>query len=81
MHVGLRLSCVGPSSARTSPKRVTPKTLSITRGSAPTDFDELFASLEADSPHALEAVHDMANMPLEAEPQRVRDELDAVRAK
>jgi hypothetical protein len=37
--------------------------------------------LEADSPHALEAVHDMANMPLEAEPQRVRDELDAVRAK
>jgi len=50
------------------------------RGPAPTDFDALFAPLEADSPGALDAVQDVANMPLEAEPQRVRDELEAVRA-
>lgn len=50
------------------------------RGPAPTDFDGLFAQLEADSPDAIDAVHDMANMPLEAEPQRVRGELEAVRA-
>jgi len=51
-----------------------------TRGPAPTDFDGLFDPLEADPPDALDGVHDMANMPLEAEPQRVRDELEAVRA-
>jgi uncharacterized protein YbjT (DUF2867 family) len=50
------------------------------KGPAPTDFDGLFAPLEADLPDALDAVHDMANMPFEAEPQRVREELEAMRA-
>jgi len=50
------------------------------KGSEPKDFDALFAPLEADPPRALDAVRDMANMPLEDEPQRVRDDLDAVRA-
>lgn len=49
-------------------------------GPAPDDFDTLFAPLDADPPGALDAVHDMANMPLDDEPQRVRDDLDAVRA-
>jgi uncharacterized protein YbjT (DUF2867 family) len=49
-------------------------------GSAPTDFDALFAPLDADPPAALDAVHDLANQPLEEEPQRVRDDLNALRA-
>jgi uncharacterized protein YbjT (DUF2867 family) len=48
------------------------------KGPAPRDFDALFAPLDADPPGALDAVRDMANMPLEDEPQRVRDELEAV---
>jgi uncharacterized protein YbjT (DUF2867 family) len=48
-------------------------------GPAPDDFDALFAPLDADPQGALDGVHDMANMPLEDEPQRVRDDLDAVR--
>jgi hypothetical protein len=35
--------------------------------------------LDADPPDALDAVDDIANMPLEQEPQRVRDDLDAVK--
>jgi uncharacterized protein YbjT (DUF2867 family) len=50
------------------------------KGPAPKDFDALFAPLDADPPDALDAVGDMANMPLEDEPQRVRADLDAVRA-
>ena len=49
------------------------------RGDAPSDFDALFAPLDADPPGALDGVHDAANLPLEKEPQRVRDDLDAVR--
>ena len=49
------------------------------RGEAPSNFDALFAPLDADPPGALDGVHDAANMPLEKEPQRVRDDLDAVR--
>jgi uncharacterized protein YbjT (DUF2867 family) len=48
------------------------------RGDAPSDFDALFAPLDADSPGALDGVHDAANMPLDKEPQRVRDDLNAV---
>jgi NAD(P)-dependent dehydrogenase (short-subunit alcohol dehydrogenase family) len=36
--------------------------------------------VDADPPGALDAVHDMANMPLEDEPRRVRDDLESVRA-
>jgi len=50
------------------------------RGTAPEDFDALFAPLTPDPSDALDAVRDMANMPLEDEPQRVRADLDAVRA-
>lgn len=48
------------------------------KGPAPQDFDALFARLDADPPGTLDAVHDTANMPLEDEPQRVRDDLNAV---
>ena len=47
-------------------------------GAAPADFGALFGGLEADPPGALDGVRDMANMPLDGEPPRVRDDLDAV---
>ena len=50
------------------------------KGPEPKDFDALFAPLESDPPRALDAVRDVANMPLEDEPQRVRDDLNAVLA-
>ncbi len=49
------------------------------KGPAPSDFESLFAPLEADAPGALDGVHDMSNMPLKEEPQRVRADLAAVR--
>jgi uncharacterized protein YbjT (DUF2867 family) len=49
-------------------------------GPPPKDFDALFAPLEADPEGSLDGVHDMANMPINEEPQRVRDDLNAVRA-
>lgn len=48
-------------------------------GAAPDDLAPLFAALEPDTPGALDAVQDEANMPLDGEPQRVRDDLDAIR--
>jgi hypothetical protein len=48
-------------------------------GPAPDDLDALFAPLGAEPQGALDGVHDVANMPLEDEPQRVRDDLEAVR--
>lgn len=48
------------------------------KGPAQVDLDALFAALDADAPGALDAVRDIANMPLDQEPQRVRDDLDAV---
>jgi len=53
--------------------------LIATTGAAQENLDALFAALEADAPHSLDAVKDTANMPLENEPQRVRDDLNAVR--
>jgi uncharacterized protein YbjT (DUF2867 family) len=55
--------------------------LVATTGQAPEDFDALFAPLEEDAPGALDGVHDAANMPVGDEPQRVRDDLDAVAAR
>ena len=49
-------------------------------GPAQADLDPLFAALEADPPEALDAIKDMTNMPLEREPQRVRDDLNAAQA-
>ena len=43
--------------------------------------EPLFAALDADSPGELDAVNDLANMPLATEPQQVRDDLDAVRTR
>ena len=50
-------------------------------GPAPADFDALFARLDADPEGALDGVRDLANMPLDEEPQRVRNDLNAVRAR
>lgn len=55
--------------------------LVATAGPAPHDFDALFAALDADPEGALDGVRDMANQPLEDEPKRVRDDLDAVLAR
>lgn len=41
------------------------------------DFDRLFATAEADEPGALDAIHDTANMPLDAEPLAIRETLSA----
>jgi uncharacterized protein YbjT (DUF2867 family) len=49
-------------------------------GPAPDDFDALFAPLAADQQGAVDGLHDIANMPVEDEPQRVRDDLNALRA-
>ena len=52
--------------------------LVATQGPAQHDLEALFAGLDADPPGALDAVHDVANMPLQKEPQRVLDDLDAL---
>ncbi len=52
--------------------------LVATIGPAPEDFDVIFAPLDADPPNTLDGVRDMANMPLEDEPDRVRRDLEAV---
>jgi len=49
------------------------------RGDAQPDDEPLFAALDPDPADALDGVHDPQNMPLDAEPQRVRDDLAAVR--
>jgi uncharacterized protein YbjT (DUF2867 family) len=54
--------------------------LVATAGAAQPDFEPRFAALDADPPGSVDAVHDAANMPSEEEPQRVRDDLDAVSA-
>ena len=51
------------------------------KGSAPEDFDALFAGLDADPQGALDGVRDMGNMALADEPQRVRDDLDVALAR
>ncbi|GAB4083363.1 SDR family oxidoreductase [Modestobacter muralis] len=59
------------------------KTLELVaeHGAPPADLNPLFATLQADPADALDAVLDTDNMPLAAEPNRVRAELDAVRAR
>ena len=53
--------------------------LVATAGVVQPDLEPVFAALDADPPGTLDAVHDVANMPLEKEPQRVRDDLDALK--
>lgn len=55
--------------------------LVATTGPAPANLDALFAPLEKDADGALDGVYDAGNMPLDEEPQRVRDDLDAVVAR
>src|SRR5271169_3978400 len=52
--------------------------LIASKGPAQDDFDALFKSLDLDHQGTLDGVHDIANMLMENEPQRVRDDLDAV---
>jgi uncharacterized protein YbjT (DUF2867 family) len=47
-------------------------------GPRPDDLDAEFARVEADPPGAIDAVQDLPNMPVEEEPQRVRDDLRAL---
>jgi uncharacterized protein YbjT (DUF2867 family) len=54
--------------------------LVATLGPAQQDFEGLFAALDPDPADALDAVHDIANMPLAQEPQQVRNELHAIQA-
>ena len=49
--------------------------LVATNGPAPEDLNALFAPLDPDPQGALDGVHDAPNMPLDHEPQRVRDAL------
>ena len=53
--------------------------LVATEGVVQPDLEPLFAALDADPPGTLDAVHDVANMPQQKEPQRVRDDLDAMK--
>jgi len=53
--------------------------LVATTGAEQDDFEPLFGALDADPPGSLDAVHDTPNMPVDKEPQRVRDDRDAVR--
>jgi len=47
-------------------------------GPATDDFDALFTALDEDPrDDVLDGVRDTANMPVEDEPQRIRDDLDA----
>lgn len=54
--------------------------LVATKGPAPHDLDAEFARLDPDPPGALDAVHDLTNMSLQDEPQRVRHDLDAIKS-
>jgi uncharacterized protein YbjT (DUF2867 family) len=48
------------------------------QGPAQSDLDAEFARLDVDPPGALDAVHDLPNMPLQEEPTRVRHDLETV---
>lgn len=48
------------------------------KGGAQTDLAQVFASLESDDPASLDAIRDADNQPLADEPQRVRDDLEAI---
>jgi uncharacterized protein YbjT (DUF2867 family) len=51
------------------------------KGPAPRDLEPIFTALDGDADAALDAVHDTPNMPLDAEPNRVRDDIDALKAR
>lgn len=47
-------------------------------GPEPDDFDALFAQLDADPRGAIDGAHDLANMPVDAEPPSMRGDLEAM---
>jgi uncharacterized protein YbjT (DUF2867 family) len=49
------------------------------RGSMQEDLDPVFAALDADPAGSLDAVHDIANMAFDSEPERIKEELNAIR--
>lgn len=51
------------------------------RGAAQRDLDPLFAALPADAANEPDAIRDQANMPIDAEPERVLADLAAARAR
>ena len=59
------------------------KTLELVavKGPAQRDLEPLFAALDGDAEDSLDAASDIANQPLDDEPQRVRDDLQAVLAR
>jgi uncharacterized protein YbjT (DUF2867 family) len=52
--------------------------LVATKGPAQEYLDALFEALDPDSSNSLDGVRDMPNQPLEDEPQRVKDDLEAI---
>jgi len=50
-------------------------------GPAPDNIDALFASLSADAEGSLDGVQDLPNMPIEDEPQHVRDDISMLTAR
>ena len=52
--------------------------LIATEGPAQKDLEPLFTGLDGDADDSLDAAKDVANQPLQDEPQRVRDDLQAV---
>lgn len=50
------------------------------RGPAPSDLEPLFASLRSDRPDQLDGVEDVADMPLQDEPEREREDIETARA-
>ena len=51
------------------------------KGPAQDDLEALFAALDGDQAGAIDGVRDLPNQPLGDEPERVRNDLDAVRAR
>jgi hypothetical protein len=49
-------------------------------GKSPTDWSALFAATEPDGPGSLDGVADPAGPPIDAEPARVRRDVEAMRA-
>jgi hypothetical protein len=52
--------------------------LVATKGEAQKDLNTLFAALAPDSNSSLDGVRDTPNQPLEDEPQRAKDDLNAI---
>lgn len=54
--------------------------LVVETGAAQDDLDALFTALDADPIGRVDGVRDLPNMPLDEEPQRVREDLNAMLA-